>query len=223
MGEITELRVRYGLELVDELTGAPPLGSVRVEASDPNAFGYFVPPARWIFERLDGSSVSFIVESDLYVRARLETDGSTDHPEIPGPSEAAPLAMVRLLPRTGYPFAAGLTRVVGMVRLDLGAGSTLLAHGALVELTPRYPKIAPGPGAPFRSGAVLRTYSTEDGQYTMWFLPEVSDARYARVATRCDVGATLSHDGSPYRGSATDVAITARRVTYIPEILLSPV
>ena len=192
MGEVAEKIARYGLELVDQLTSGPLVAGSSVSVpAQPDAVVFQSTRSRWAFERLDGSSpVQISVDAQHYLPTILVT-GTPPFAALPA-SGPGPLVQVLMVPRTGYPFPPTLTRVGGQVLFQATPTSLYEpATDALIRVTPRHRNTI-DPSAPLHSGPHLFTRTADDGQYTMWFLPDPSvPPDYERVPSRCRVRATV--------------------------------
>ncbi|MCA9595085.1 MAG: carboxypeptidase regulatory-like domain-containing protein [Myxococcales bacterium] len=197
----------YGVELLDALTGGPIIGPSRVRASllapPPPGSGadlepFLVNGNRWVFENLE-SDVELVIEAQHYVSSSKKT--GTDLPSIPASTFPGLLNRVTLKPRSGYPFPASVTRVIGMVRLAaiLDPNESPVA-GADVTITPEYPA----------SGPVLTTRTAEDGQYVMWFLPDLAQTQPLPISFSAVASATVVVNGSPL---AVSGSISGQSVT----------
>lgn len=163
----------YGLQLIDELTGAALVGSSAVSvnpASPPpppspiETTTFPVDGSRWVFEDLVGE-VLFDVTAEFYLGQTLETGVDID--PVPPDDEPGVLVEVHMLPRTGYPFPPALTRAVGAVRLDATVDPDQpLVPNAAITVTPIHSESPRVEGTPFQ------TFTADDGQYAVWFLPE---------------------------------------------------
>jgi len=201
MIEVVERRARVGLELVDAITGGPIIGASRVVVGGADIDVRRANRARWLVENVSLPLMTFVVDAEHYV---------TETIDVMTPPEADPgvLVEVVLTPRTGYPFAASLTRVVGQVVID---ATGLPASGADVTVTP-----ARG-GSP---GTPLATRSTDDGQYVMWFLPD--PAASPPIADRYRVDAQLPDGGITLSGSLSLRPLQAGRRNDAPVLRLFP-
>lgn len=156
----------YGLELVDALTGGPLLGPSAVTV-DSGVEPFMIGGSRWIFEDLPAGPATFSISAQGYMplvvlAADLEGD-------VPAATAPGLLARVSMTPRTGYPFPTTLTRIVGQVFLHASVDPAAPpVAGAVVTITPRHRS---GPSA-FTDDPDVTLLTTDDGQYTYWFLPD---------------------------------------------------
>jgi hypothetical protein len=147
----------YGLQLVDALTGGPIVGSSAVVELSSGMVPYLADGSRWVFTALPAAPATFQVTADFYVPQTLATGGGLPDPVAGGPGF---LATVTMMPRTGYPFPPTLTRVVAQARYK---GTPV--PNATVKL------VALHSGSP---DPQVTLTTTDDGQFTFWFLPEQS-------------------------------------------------
>lgn len=222
MPSVLTTPARYGLDFVDALTGAPAAGPFFVEADDPDARSFRATGSRWVFERLRPGVVELRVESPLYVPVTFET-GSGGFPLVPDKGAPGVLAPVRLLPRTGYPFPPTLTRVVGLVLYTpTVAADPIPAVGANVQVSGVYRHSGAEP--PVKEPA-LDTQTTDDGQYTMWFLPaDVHGRDFERLPSQCDVAIEFTPPGAsaPWTASLTAEEVHKNRTRGLPTVVLTP-
>jgi len=202
----------YALELVDALTGGSLFGHSAVTETNSGVTPYRVNASRWVFEGLpSGATANFEITARHYVPQTVTTGGT-----LPDPQDGQPgfLAVVTMMPRTGYPFPASLTRVVGLVRLDsaVDAASPAVPQAA-VTLTPGHQA-----GGTVNDPPVTVT-TTEDGQYTFWFLPQLTDD--PPIANRLSATATATVNGVVRTGSLPLTNLNPNDVTYVPHMLLS--
>lgn len=200
--------IRYGFELVDALTGGPAIGPTRVAVAGQDAMGYPLPRARWAFERLAPDvPTSFDVEADLYLPRLGIEPGADEMPPIPDddPHAQGVVVRVELEPRTGYPFPAHLTRLVGAVRYQ-----GRWVAGASVTTTPRFGAVA---------GEARETRTASDGQYTVWFEPDPTQA--PALPTTCDLIVEATIDGVVRAATRTGVSIEGHRVCGVAVIELT--
>lgn len=162
--------VSYGLELVDALTGGPLVGWSKVVEASSQVVPYLVNDSRWVFTGLPAATANFVITTRFYVPQTVTTGTvAIPDPLISGPGY---LATIMMVPRTGYPFPTTLTRVVGLVRIDASIDlDTPVVPNATVTLTPVHS--AP-PAPPFDDAEVIVT-TTDDGQFTFWFLPQLGE------------------------------------------------
>jgi hypothetical protein len=173
MPDLIVRHANYGLDLIDELTEAPLIGPSNVTFEfvstvptlEPTVF--MVDRSRWVFEDLT-EDVVFSITAQFYLSREVQT-GVGPFPAVPDSAQSGVLAPVRLTPRTGYPFPPTLTRAIGSVRL---ASDNRPIPNAEVVITPIHAGLPePTPLPP--------TYTTEDGQYVMWFQPGDFDPPWA--------------------------------------------
>jgi hypothetical protein len=195
----------YGLELIDALTGGPLLGSSAVVETSSQTTPYLVNASRWVFSTLPVTPATFVITADLYVGQTLMTGGALPNPTASGPGY---LATIMMMPRTGYPFPATLTRVVGLVQY----ASAPVADAAVV-LTPEHQS-----GTTFPDPAVTVT-TTGDGQFTYWFLPQLGETPPVANQLTGTVSATIG--GSPRAGTLPLLNLLPNSVTYAPIITLA--
>jgi hypothetical protein len=116
----------------------------------------------------------FVIRARHYLSQTLVTDDIT----LPNPTAGVPpnVVVVKMLPRTGYPFSPTLTRVVGLVRVGASVDSTMPPiPDAVVTLTAVHTHVpTPPPVLPpvVVNDPPVTVTTTEDGQYTYWFFPE---------------------------------------------------
>ncbi|MEM9189376.1 MAG: hypothetical protein AAGF12_09380 [Myxococcota bacterium] len=211
--DLVERRVRFGVELVDKLTGGTPVGFTRVNADDSQAHPFSTAPALWVFERLSSDPTEISIRSDHYLPEAFVVDLP-----LPMSSDVPRMQTVPLSPRTGYPFPATLTRVVGVVRIDRGPDGIHPAAGASVEVRPQHQAV--GGGVP-HSGSPLVTRSADDGQYTMWFQSDgtVPDT-HASLPFRCDIEVTADVGGVPTTRLLSAVPLLAHRTRPAPSLII---
>jgi hypothetical protein len=201
--ETVERHACLGVDLVDALTGGPVVGGSRVVAVGQDADAIRANRSRWFFETALAPSTDLSIVADYYVP---ETRAVT----VPPPTEPGALVEVRLLPRTGYPFGLGVTRVVGSVVFDIGGAPAI---GAIATVQPLHT------GSGTEPAVVTRT--TDDGQYVMWFAPlngatpPLADA-YS-VSVQIDVGGTM------FAGALPAAPLAANRVNHAPVVRLEEV
>jgi hypothetical protein len=202
----------YALELVDALTGGPLFGHNAVTETNSGAVPYRVNASRWVFEGLpSGGVANFVITAHHYVSQTLTTGGA-----LPNPQDGQPgfLAVITMMPRTGYPFSPSLTRVVGLVRLAPAVDPTSpVVPRAAVALTPVHQ------AAGTVSDAAVTVTTTDDGQYTFWFLPQLGED--PPIANRLTATATATVDGVIRTGSFPATDLIANEVTDAPHLLLS--
>lgn len=158
VAELIERRARVGIELVDALTGGPILSTSRAAVVDNDAVTLQRSGrSRWFAEAPMPPAVTIAIDAEHYVSTEVVVT-------IPPPAAPGAFVTVRLDPRTGYPFPASLTRVVGRVVFD---PTDAPVAGAEVTVTPRRGGIDDAP-------RLHRT--TADGQLAAWFLPQPSAA-----------------------------------------------
>lgn len=127
--------------LIDDLTGMPPIGRMKVEMSEPEFKGILNRSGYYLFLNLNDKLLdvnSMIIVSDnngnKYYQDRLL---SLSKIEI---AVNYPVIEVELLPATSYPFPTGTTLVRGIVLMDaIEAGKTIRVpvSGAKVEIKER--------------------------------------------------------------------------------------
>lgn len=213
----SELLIRhanYGLELSDALTGGPLLGKSSVAAEvlvvplsgvKTNVEPFLVNRSRWVFEDLE-TDVRISVAADFYLTTVFET-GSGSVPAVPATGNGL-LVRVEMIPRTGYPFAANLTRVVGVVRLASSVDPNQpRLPGATVTVTPYY-------GNPPVAGPGVTTATADDGQYVMWFLPDPDQSEPLPSSFDAEASAELVIHGVPITvsGSIENQSLTGHQV-----------
>jgi hypothetical protein len=222
-GDSVVRRASYGLELVDELTQGELVGTSQV-SFDPVApplagsapLSFLVNRSRWVFENLD-ADVVFSIAADHYLPVSVQTGGSI--PGVPNADDAGVLATVTLRPRTGYPFAPSLTRVVGEVRVSAAIDPLRsLVFDAQVTITPLHADSA------VPEGPDLVTKTADDGQYVMWFLPDLSKEPPTATAYRATATAIVNVGGvpTPLTGSIPDQTLVFQTFNGAPPIYLGP-
>jgi hypothetical protein len=202
----------YGLELVDALTGGPLVGSSAVVETFSLVAPYLVNGSRWVFENLPAQPASFVITADFYVTQTVTTGIAIPNPALGGPGY---LATIQMVPRTGYPFPPTLTRVVGLVRLDTSIdplGSPV--PDATVTLTPSHVPPPPAAPVPVPDPSVVVT-TTDDGQYTLWFVPQLGES--PPIANQITGSVT---DGVGHTGSLAALTLVPNSVTYAPTVTL---
>jgi hypothetical protein len=201
----------YGLELVDALTGGPLLGRSAVVLASGDVEPFLANASRWVFEDLPAGAATFSIEADLYVPRQLTTGTLALPYSVPPATSPGALVRVLMMPRTGYPFPPTLTRVVGQVRLDpsVDPASPPVA-GAEVAITPRH-----NDGTTTVDDPDITVYTTEDGQYTLWFVADPD--RNPPIAN--ELVATASAGG--YGGSLSTQTLIPNKVTSADPIFLS--
>jgi hypothetical protein len=198
-GDTIVRHASYGLELVDALTGEALIGRSTVtlreiDLSPPlpasvEPLVFLVNRSRWVVEDLD-HDVLFEIAADYYLGEELAT--GIDLPPVPPPELPGTLVTVTLKPRTGYPFPRALTRAVGAVRVDPSIDPTEpLVPKAQVSITPIYGESPPV------DGTVFETSTADDGQYAVWFLPDLAFEPATAVAFDATAVATVVVGGSP--------------------------
>jgi hypothetical protein len=205
--DIVVRAANYGLQLVDALTLGPIVGSSAVVELSSGMVPYLADDSRWVFTALPAAPATFQITADFYVPQTLKTGGLI----LPDPVTGGPgfLATVTMMPRTGYPFPPTLTRVVAQVRLGAGVDPTKPpVPNAVVTLIPLH-------GATPDLPVTLAT--TDDGQFTYWFLPEQSMT--PPVADHITVHVK---DGSGHVGNLmpSPFALNPGGVIYAPTITL---
>jgi hypothetical protein len=209
----------YGLDLVDALTGGPLLGSSLVVETTSGVKPYLVNASRWVFEGLPpGVPARFVITARHYVAQTVTTGGALPNP---GSGGAGHLAVITMMPRTGYPFSPTLTRVIGQVRLAPALDATSPPVPlALVTLTSAHDD-QPPPPLPSTSveDPPVTVTTTEDGQYTFWFLPQLGET--PPIANQLTATASAVVDGHPRSGSLALQNLIPNGVTNAPSILLS--
>ena len=196
----------YALDLVDVLTNGPIQGSSSVVETFSQMVPYLVNDSRWVFDALPAKQAQFVITSDYYVTQTITT---TVTPGFPDPVAGGPgyLATVTMIPRTGYPFPPTLTRVVALVKLSVGGNPAAAVPNASVTLTPLHA------GSP--DTAVTLT-TTDDGQFTYWFLPELTKS--PPIADQITAHVTFgAHAGDLMPSPFT---LVPNGVTYAPTITL---
>lgn len=196
--ELIERRSRLGIELIDALTGAPVVSASRVDVGGAEVLR--ATGSRWFVEDALPTNVTVVVDADGYVPETVTVALPSGDP--------APLVEVRLKPRTGYPFPASLTRVVGLVVFD---ATDVPARGADVTVTPQH-------GGSAVASLVTRT--ADDGQFAMWFLP-VSTLS-PPVADGYRVDAQIVVDGVTFTGSLPAQPLLPNRRNDAPTLRLTP-
>lgn len=223
-------RASYGLELVDALTGGPLVGRSTVVVTSTQATPYLVNASRWVFSTLLPTPpplvippATFVITADFYV-GQTVTTGPTGNvlPDgtmlvLPNPTAGGPgyLATIPMMPRTGYPFSPTLTRVVGLVQY----GSAPVPNAA-VTLTP-----VPQPATP----TAVTVTTTDDGQYTYWFLPRFLPQLEGKppvletppIANQLTGSVSATVGGTLRTGSLALLNLVLNGVTNAPPILLS--
>jgi hypothetical protein len=192
----------YGLELIDALTGGPLLGSSAVVETASQTTPYLVNASRWVFTTLPVPVATFVITADLYVGQTLTTGGTLPNPTASGPGY---LATILMMPRTGYPFPATLTRVVGLVQYAAAS-----VADAVVVLTP---------GHQGATDPNVTVTTTDDGQYTYWFLPQLGETPPVANQLTGTVSATIG--GTPRTGTLPLLNLLPNSVTYAPIITLA--
>src|SRR5579871_4062950 len=179
--DVTVQRASYGLELVDALTMGPLVGSFAVVETSSGATAYLVSASRWVFSELPAAPATFAITADFYVAQTVKTGGAL----LPDPvlGGAGYLATIEMVPRTGYPFPPTLTRVVGVVRF----GSAPVP-GATVTLTASHSKSTANASDP-----PVTVTTTDDGQYTYWFLPQLKQS--PTIADQLTIAASATIGG----------------------------
>jgi hypothetical protein len=193
----------YGLELIDALTGGPLIGRSAVVETSSQTTPYLVNASRWVFSTLPTTPATFVITAAHYVGQTVMTGGTLPNPTASGPGY---LATIMMMPRTGYPFPATLTRVVGLVEYASApvAGAALLltpAHQAVQDLPP------------------VSVMTTDDGQFTYWFLPKLGESPPIANQLTGTVSATIG--GTPRTGTLPLLNLLPNSVTYAPIITLA--
>jgi hypothetical protein len=217
--DVVAQRACYGLELVDALTGGPLIGpNTVVETTGLMASPFRVNASRWVFTSLPRASTAppsatatFVISTRFYVPQTLTTGAATlPNPTLVGPGPGY-LATVTMMPRTGYPFSSTLTRVVGLVQLDPSVNpASPPVPNASVTLTPVH---AP-PSPPSVDETPVTVTTTDDGQYTYWFLPIITDD--PPLANQLTGNVAM---GS-YSGILPSLSLLANGVTYAPPVFI---
>jgi hypothetical protein len=97
-----------------------------------------------------------------------------------------------MVPRTGYPFPSSLTRVTGSVHVDPGLDPTSPpVINASLTITPTYSL------SPLVQGPAVFTFTADDGQYVMWFLPDITKDPPTPIAFDAHAEATVDIGGVP--------------------------
>jgi hypothetical protein len=202
--------VTYGLELVDALTGGPLVGWSAAVDTTSQVVPYLVNASRWVFEGLPPAiPITFAISAHFYVPQTVTTGIALPNPTKTGPGY---LATITMMPRTGYPFPPTLTRVIGLVRLGASVDvNTPTVTNATVTLQP----IHSAPPAPPVNDNQVIVATTDDGQFTFWFLPQyLEDPPIANQLTG------IIKDESGHQGSFA-VNLTPNGVTYAPTTFLT--
>ncbi|MBX3249809.1 MAG: hypothetical protein KF901_21710 [Myxococcales bacterium] len=215
---IVEADVRLGLDLVDGLTGDRLVGPSEVTNADVDtALVYRTTGSTYAIERIPAGATTFRVEAAHYVAREVVAT-------IPAPPGVGPILTVTLLPRTGYPFPLGLTRVVGSVRYQAESMvPPILAVGAEVRVRGVY-DTSSGPSSPL-NGPPFDTLVTDDGQYTAWFRPLSASelpANYRPMPSACRVRIRYSTpSGIPLQQNIPPVTLALNRTTSLPTVVLT--
>jgi hypothetical protein len=238
-GVITQT-ARYGLELVDGLTGGPLVGwSSVVETSGHHPAPYRVNASRWVLDRPQPrhphvvhpvpGPATFVITAQHYV-PRTVTTGTT-FPNPPPRGVPGYLARIHLWPRTGYPFPATLTRVVGLVRfadrVDPNKPPVPLAAVTFTAVHQPPPPAPPGPTPSPTDAAPITIQTTDDGQYTFWLFPVVPPLHMTGpeppLANQVNVTATAAdaHGVSRSASLRSLLEVIPNVVTYAPTLYLS--
>jgi hypothetical protein len=140
---------------------------------------------------------------------------------LPNPTGTQPgyLATITMTPRTGYPFSPTLTRVIGLVRLAAAVDPTSPpVPNAIVQLTPVHYDATTGTTT---SETPIAVTTTDDGQFTTWFLPILTDT--PAIANQItSVSATATVNGVVRSGTiSTTISLSQNGLTYAPTITLS--
>jgi hypothetical protein len=223
--DVVGIQPSYGLELVDVLTGGPLVGPSFVEETTSSGTAYLAQPSRWVFQGLNTTApANFEIRARHYLSQTLVT-GSLAYPN---PTAGVPpnVVVVPMMPRTGYPFSPTLTRVVGLVRLDPSVDLTSPpVPNATVVLTPSHYHLPPPPPPPLPPpppvivpDAPVTVTTTEDGQYTYWFLPELGGV-HPPIANQLSVQVTVPMT-TLHGGTSMPFHLTPNGVTYAPTVLL---
>jgi hypothetical protein len=192
----------YGLELVDALTGGPLLGWNAAVETSTQTKPYRVNASRWVFTMLPAAPVEFAITAELYVGQTVSTGGTLPNPTASGPGY---LATIMMMPRTGYPFSPTLTRVVGLVEY-----ASAPVAGATVDLIPTHQ------GSPDSTVTVM---TTDDGQFTYWFLPQLGKTPAIADQLTGTVSATIN--GTSRTGTVSQTTLVPNSVSYALIITLS--
>jgi hypothetical protein len=195
----------YGLELVDALTGGPLLGPSTVVETSSGTVPHLVNASRWVFATLPAAPATFAINADFYVGQTVTTGGTLPNPKATGPGY---LATVTMMPRTGYPFPLTLTRVLGRV-----THASLPVPGATVTLSPAHYQ---NPQTVVDGDVIVTT--TDDGQYTYWFLPQLSEVPPIANQLTGTVSATIG--GTTFTANIPSINLVPNGVTNVPTVTL---
>jgi hypothetical protein len=212
--EVIVSAANYGLELTDALTGGPLIGASTVVETMSNIQPYLVNASRWVFEGLPANvPANFVITADFYVPQTIPTGNAS----FPNPQIGVPgfLASVPMIPRSGYPFPGTLTRVLGLVRLDPSIDPlSSPVPNATVTLTPVHQV-----GASSVDDPPVVVITTDDGQYTYWFLPEIGQT--PPIANQLGISVTATVNGVPRSGNLPSLlTLSPNGVTNAPSILI---
>lgn len=197
---VVERRARFGIDLVDDLTGMAVVAANRVVVENEEALR--ATTSRWFVEGSLPPIASVTIEAEGYVPAAITVT-------VPSPGDPGVLVEVRMKPRTGYPFPSSLTRVIGLVVFD-DTGAPV--REANVTVTPRHA------GA---DGVPLATRTTDDGQFAMWFLPSPAPTT-PPLADGYRVDAQIAVDGTAFTGSLSPQPLLPNRRNDAPVLRLTP-
>jgi hypothetical protein len=200
----------YGLELIDAITQGSLIGRSAVTETSSGIMPFLVNRARWVFANLPPSVATFVITAPFYVEQTVTTGGSIPNPPASG---AGFLLSVQMMPRTGYPFSPTLTRVVGLVRLAASVNPTSpIVPNATVTLQPsHYDPV--GGTTTFDPPVTVPT--TDDGQFTYWFLPMLTET----PAIANQLTGTVA-DGSGHTGIIPLISFLPNGVTYAPTVYI---
>jgi hypothetical protein len=201
----------FGLELVDALTGRPLLGRSAVVETTGLVTPYLVNASRWVFTGLPATAATFVITAQHYVTRTVVTPADFPNPTTTGPGY---LATVAMMPRTGYPFPPTLTRVVGLVKL-----------GASIDLNtppvPNVPVVLTPMHAASPDDSPVTVMTTDDGQYTFWFLPQLGKSLPIAGQLMAQVMPVTIEGHSCSGAFSTPLTLIPNGVTYAPDIILT--
>lgn len=197
--EIVERRAKVGIELLDAVTGDPISSTSRVSTAGADVLR--ATTSRWFVEGSLLPSATFAIDADGYLPETITV-------AVPPDTDPGAYVEVKLKPRTGYVFPPSLTRVIGLVVFD---GSSQPARGVDVIVTPEHS------GA---SGTPLTTKTTDDGQFAMWFVPQLSLS--PPIADGYRVDAQIVIGGIPFTGALPSQALLSNQCNSAPTLRLSP-
>ena len=197
---VVERRARIGVELIDALTGVAVIGANRVVVE--GVEGLRATTSRWFVEDVLPATASVAIQADGYLPETINV-------AVPPAGDPGVLVEVRLKPRTGYPFPASLTRVLGLVVFDATGAP---ASDASITVIPRHGTV---------DGTPLTTRTTEDGQFAMWFLP-VAGGLTPPLADGYRIDAQIVVGGVPFTAALAPQSLLSNRRNDAPVLRLTP-